>query len=159
MREQYEQLEIDTRQELEKAIAELAEDTVKTVETMVTNCGEAPSAVRNRHEAYGIAAERLAKIRKAVKSIETDTTALLGTLPDPNLPAIESVSSICNSSLGAAAVLIEAAAAMRRTLKDLYNAETFRRDDSTPMEEWANAANFQEATPAEDGENNETEDK
>lgn len=68
MREEYEQLELDTRRQLDKAIAQLTEDTVKTAGEMITACGEAPTAVRNRHEAFGIAAERLAKIKKAVKA-------------------------------------------------------------------------------------------
>ena len=70
MREEYEQLELDTRRQLDKAIAQLTEDTVKTAGEMITACGEAPTAVRNRHEAFGIAAERLAKIKKAVKAID-----------------------------------------------------------------------------------------
>ena len=56
MREEYEQLELDTRRQLDKAIAQLTEDTVKTAGEMITACGEAPTAVRNRHEAFGIAA-------------------------------------------------------------------------------------------------------
>ncbi|MCB6499531.1 hypothetical protein LI148_03385 [Colidextribacter sp. 210702-DFI.3.9] len=157
MREEYEQLELDTRRQLDKAIAQLTEDTVKTAGEMITACGEAPTAVRNRHEAFGIAAERLAKIKKAVKAIDGDTSILLGTLPDANYPAIEAVSSICNSTLEAAATMIEAAAEMRRTLRDLYEAEnTARSEEVTPMEEWASAAQFQDADPTD---NTETEDE
>ena len=100
MREEYEQLELDTRRQLDKAIAQLTEDTVKTAGEMITACGEAPTAVRNRHEAFGIAAERLAKIKKAVKAIDGDTSILLGTLPDANYPAIEAVSSVCKQHPG-----------------------------------------------------------
>ena len=150
MREEYEQLELDTRRQLDKAIAQLTEDTVKTAGEMIT-------AVRNRHEAFGIAAERLAKIKKAVKAIDGDTSILLGTLPDANYPAIEAVSSICNSTLEAAATMIEAAAEMRRTLRDLYEAEnSARSEEVTPMEEWASAAQFQDADPTD---NDETEDE
>ena len=150
MREEYEQLELDTRRQLDKAIAQLTEDTVKTAGEMIT-------AVRNRHEAFGIAAERLAKIKKAVKAIDGDTSILLGTLPDANYPAIEAVSSICNSTLEAAATMIEAAAEMRRTLRDLYEAENAARSEEvTPMEEWASAAQFQDADPTD---NTETEDE
>lgn len=42
MREEYEQLELDTRRQLDKAIAQLTEDTVKTAGEMITACGEAP---------------------------------------------------------------------------------------------------------------------
>ena len=82
---------------------------------------------------------------------------LLGPLPDANYPAIEAVSSICNSTLEAAATMIEAAAEMRRTLRDLYEAEnSARSEEVTPMEEWASAAQFQDADPTD---NTETEDE
>lgn len=97
------------------------------------------------------------KSKKAVKAIDGDTSILLGTLPDANYPAIEAVSSICNSTLEAAATMIEAAAEMRRTLRDLYEAEnTARSEEVTPMEEWASAAQFQDADPTD---NTETEDE
>ena len=35
MREEYEQLELDTRRQLDKAIAQLTEDTVKTAGEMI----------------------------------------------------------------------------------------------------------------------------
>ena len=160
MREEYEQLELDTRKQLDIAIQRVAEDAVKTVGELTLRCGEAPTAVRNRHEAYGIAAEQLTKINKAVKAIQGDTSVLLGTLPDPNYPAIEAVSSICNSALEAAAQLIKATAEMQRTLRNLYTAENSAKEDPnpTPMEQWADAARFQEAEPAESGEDDETEE-
>lgn len=159
MREEYEQMELDTRKQLDKAICKVTEDAVKTAGEMITACGEAPSTVRNRHEAYGIAAEQLAKINKAVKAVQGDTQTLLGTLPDPNYPAIEAVSSICNSTLTAAVTLVKATAEMQRTLQNLYTAENSPNHDPTPMEEWTEAAQFQDAEPAEaDGDNNETEE-
>ena len=111
----------------------------------------APPYVRNRHEAYGIAAEQLAKITGAVKSIKDDTGALLGTLADPNFNAIDATSSIVNSTVHAAYVLLVAAAEMRRTLDNLYTVENTGRDETTPLEELAEAA-FQEAEPADAGE-------
>lgn len=148
MNENYEQMELDTRRNLDIALENLTSDTVHTAEQMIMRCGEAPTPVRNRHEAYGIAAERFAKIRKAVKSIDTDTASLLGTLPDPNFSAVEAVSSICNSTLAATAVLIEATAEMRRTLRDLYSAESSAQDETAPMDEWMESAQFQDAGPA-----------
>lgn len=53
--------------------------------------------------------------------------------------------------------MIEAAAEMRRTLRDLYEAENCRPErGSDPMEEWASAAQFQDADPTD---NTETEDE
>lgn len=156
-KEEYEQMELDTRKQLDVAIQGLTEDAVGIAGEMILSCGEAPAAVRNRHEAFGIAMERMTKIKMAVKAINGDTVTLLSTLPDPNYPAIEAVSSICNSTLTAASIMIEAAAEMRRTLRDLYEAENnSRNQDTTPMEQWVDASTFQEAEATE---NNETEDE
>lgn len=105
MREEYEQMEFDTRSDLKRGVAGLTGETISMVQTMITNCGEAPAAVRNRHEAYGIAAEHLASITAIVKSIKNDCGTLLGTLADPNYPAVEATSSIVNSTTEAAAVM------------------------------------------------------
>lgn len=151
MMEDYEQMELDTRKELTKAVDGLAAEAVGTVRCMVRNCNEAPAAVRNRHEAYGIASEHYAKIAAATKTIKNDLGTLLGTLADPNAPAIEAAASIRNSVNAAVSILLLAAAEMDRTLDNLYTAE---RTDSTtthltPMEEYAAA--FEDADP-EDGE-------
>lgn len=86
MREEYEQMEFDTRSDLKRGVAGLTGETISMVQTMITNCGEAPAAVRNRHEAYGIAAEHLASITAIVKSIKNDCGTLLGYPRGPELP-------------------------------------------------------------------------
>ena len=149
MREEYEQIELDTRKQLDKAIIRVAEDAIKDAGDMIRECGEAPADVRNRHEAYGIAAEHLAHINKTVKAIQSDTVTLLGTLSDTNYPAIEAVSSICNSALTATATLIKATAEMQRTLRNLYAADNTTNSEPTPMDELAEAAMFQNAEPAD----------
>ena len=159
MSEPYEQMELDTRPKLQVAIEDLSAKAVSdageliqehyrqvAVENMV-----APPLVRNRHEAYGIAAEQLAKISGAVKSIKDDTASLLGTLSDPNLPALDATSSICNSTLVAATIIIHAAARMQRTLRDLYTAER-TEPEHTPMDDLASESEFEEAAPADAGE-------
>ena len=152
MRPEYEQMELDTRKALDIAIYKVAEDAGATAREMVEASQVAPSMVRNRHEAYGIAAEQYARIAKAVSSIKGDTATLLGTLADPNFPAVEATSSIVNSTTAAATVLIWAAAEMRRTLDHLYMAEMEGSDQPTPLEELAGAPNFQEAEAVDDGE-------
>lgn len=148
-REEYEQMQLDTRKELTKAVGSLTAETIGTVQTMIANCYEAPSAVRNRHEAYGIAAEHLAKVTGCVKSIKDDVATLLGTLPDPNYPAVEATSSIVNSTTAAAAALLVAAAEMKRTLDNLYQAENFS-DGPTPLEQYATGTGeFEEAEPTQ----------
>lgn len=147
MRPEYEQMELDTRKALDIAIYKVAEDAVATAREMVEASQVAPSMVRNRHEAYGIAAEQYSRIAKAVSAIKADTATLLGTLADPNFPAIEATSSIANSTM-------EAAAEMKRTLANLYIAET-KEPGPTPLEilaEEGGGDGFEEAEPAEAGE-------
>lgn len=161
MREEYEQLELDTRKQLDKAMEVVATDAVKIAgelidrhhKTVAMERQIAPPFVRNRHEAYGIAAEQLARINGAVKAIKDDTGTLLGTLADPNFPAIEATSSIYNSTLSAAAIIVKAAAEMKRTLENLYIAETTVPEE-TPLERLAASGEFQDADPvdAEDAE-------
>lgn len=159
MKPEYEQLELDTRPTLLKAITAVTTDAVETAHEMTVRHNVAaaeegqhvPGPVRNRHEAYGIAAEQMGKINSAVKAISDDTKKLLGILSDPNRTAVEAVSDIHNSTLAAAVVLVTAAATMERTMQDLYTAETY--DPSpTPMELLAEGGDaFQEAESLEDG--------
>lgn len=159
MSDKYEQMELDTRPLLQTAIEDLTESAITNTSQLIKEHHRqvaqetmtAPPYVRNRHEAYGIAAEQLAKITSAVKAIKDDTGSLLGTLADPNFNAIDATSSIVNSTVKAAYVLLVAAAEMRRTLDNLYTAENSGRDETTPLEELAEAA-FQEAEPADTGE-------
>lgn len=159
MSEPYEQMELDTRPKLQIAIEELSAQAVSDAGQLIQehyrqaalDSMVAPPFVRNRHEAYGIAAEQLAKISGAVKSIKDDTASLLGTLSDPNLPALDATSSICNSTLEAATIIIHAAARMQRTLRDLYTAER-TEPEHTPMDDLATGGEFEEAAPADAGE-------
>lgn len=154
MREEYEQLELDTRKELDRAIERVTADAVRNAEEMVRIHTERSlgtldlGTVHNRHEAYGIAAEQMGRISKAIKSIKDDTTTLLGTLGDPNYPAIEATSSIVNSTMEAAAILIKAAATMKQALAALYDAENNAAQEPTPMEALA-SGEFAEAESIE----------
>ena len=159
MSEPYEQMELDTRPKLQVAIEDLSANAVSNAGQLIQehyrqaglDSMTAPPFVRNRHEAYGIAAEQLAKISGAVKSIKDDTASLLGTLSDPNLPALDATSSICNSTLEAATIIIYAAARMQRTLRDLYTAER-TEPEHTPRDDLASESEFEEAAPADAGE-------
>lgn len=164
MSDNYEQMELDTRPKLQTAIEQLTTVTVMEAERLfkehhrqvALETMTAPPYVRNRHEAYGIAAEHLAKITSAVKSIKDDTGTLLGTLADPNYPAVEATSSICNSTTAAAYTILVAAAEMRRTLDNLYTAENTGKDDPTPLDKLAEGE-FQEAESVDPGEAGENE--
>lgn len=156
MSQEYEQMELDTRPKLIAALQDLTAESIGKALGMIRESrrqvaeesGTTPATVRNRHEAYGIAAEQYTKISKAVNAIKGDVAALLATLPDPNHRAVEATSDIVNSTTEAATVLLHAAAEMRRTLDDLYTAET-AEPGPTPMEELAAGAEFQDANPVD----------
>lgn len=159
MKPEYEQMELDTRPALTRAIVAVTNDTVKTVgemiqqnyELMVANGSLAPGFVRNRHEAYGVAAEQMVKISDAVKVIKKDIDGLLGTLAEPNKSAVEATSDIYNSALTGAVVLVQAAAEMKRTMEQLYVSES-TEPRKTPLEELA-SGDFEEAEALDTADN------
>lgn len=152
-KEDFEQMALDTRPELDRAIGAVTADAIYTATGMLERHYEIAAEregssytgpVRNRHEAYGIAAEQHSKIVKSVNTIKAGVITLLCTLSDPNYNAIDATSSIVNSITDATGVLIRAAAEMNRTLDDLYMAETYS-EQKTPMEALADGDGFQEA--------------
>ena len=152
-REDYEQMVLDTRPDLELAIEAVAGDAITTAlallerhyEIAAERGGSYTGPVRNRQEAYGIAAEQHSRIMKSVNTNKGGVSTLLGTLADPNYNAIDATSSIVNSITDATGVLIRAAAEMKRTLDDLYTAEMNASPGKTPMEALADGDGFQEA--------------
>lgn len=89
-----------------------------------------PSDVRNRHEAYGIAAENFCQVEASIKKIRGDMTKLLSTLGDVNLPALEAVGALLNSTTLAAMDVITMAAEMKKAMTDLYAVE---QSEPTPL--------------------------
>ena len=153
-KEDFEQMALDTRPELDRAIGTVTADAISTATGMLERHYEIAAEregssytgpVRNRHEAYGIAAEQHSRILKSVNTIKAGVITLLGTLSDPNYNAIDATSSIVNSITDATGVLIRAAAEMKRTLDDLYTAEMNASPGKTPMEALADGDGFQEA--------------
>ncbi len=167
MTERYEQMELDTRSDFQRAIAELASDAVdeahKLVKVSVESSSEAimPNLVRNRYEAYGIAAEQMIRVNLATKMVKKDVDGLLETLTDPNRSAVEATSSIYNSATAAAGILIQAAAIIKRTMDNLYIEESALGSRPTPIEEYLDSQDFQEAEPvdAESADENEMEEE
>ena len=162
MKTEYEQMEIDTRNDLEKALADLTVESVDDALTLIQkNCDTSndnlmPQTIRNRYEAYGVAAEQTAGIDAAVKTIRKDVQGLLDTLPDPNRSAVEATGSIFNSIVAAAGKLIQAAAIMMRTMNHLYTVEA---DRPTPLDDWAaSEQDYQEAEPLNADESDNEED-
>lgn len=149
MKNEYEQLEIDTRNDLERALSEITTEVIADALDLIDkNCATSsdnlmPKTIRNKHEAYGVAAEQTVNIDVATKLIKKDVQELLGILHDPNHSAIETTGSICNSMAIAAERLIQAAAIMKRTMNHLYAIEA---DRPTPLDEYmAENEEFEEA--------------
>lgn len=90
----YQQTEMDLRtnlqQDVDCRVASVIDDTYDMLKDYN------PPAVRNRHEAYGIAADNFTRISAKIKSIRNDMDTLLSTLANPNYPAVEAVSSLHN---------------------------------------------------------------
>lgn len=141
-------MELDTQLEViikEKALA--VTDQVR--EEALTNMIH----VRNRHEAYGIAAENLVAVTSTVKVIKNDVSTLLETLPDPNRPAVEATSAIRNSAEALVIAAIKMASIMERVLRDLYDAEeSGHSTDDFPILDTTDPDGFEEAEPSEDNE-------
>ena len=83
------------------------------------------------------------------------------TLTDPNRSAVEATSSIYNSATAAAGILIQAAAIIKRTMDNLYIEESALGSRPTPIEEYLDSQDFQEAEPvdAESADENEMEEE
>lgn len=148
------QTEMDTRTNIETKIDDAVGNAIDYVFKAMDTAGVGINPVRNRHEAYGIAAEHLTAINGSCKRIKGDMDKLLQTLPDPNYPALEATSAIVNSMTAGAAILVKAAAVMKKTLNDLYEEEYYDTDeDVLPLEQAADGG-FDEAENIEDeGEN------
>lgn len=165
MTERYEQMELDTRSDFQRAMEELAAEAVdeahKLVKVSCESSSESimPGAVRNRYEAYGIAAEQMIRVSLATKMVKKDVDGLLETLTAPNRSAVEATSSIYNSATAAAGTLMQMAAIIKRTMENLYLGESAFTPTPTPLEEYMDSQDqdFQEAEPTEN--ENEMEDE
>lgn len=147
MSQEYEQMELDTRSDVQAAIEDKCQSTIKAAMAMITGSKNPPASVRNRHEAYGIAAEHLANIAGMVKVAKNSAGTLLSTLSDPNLPAVEAASALATAFDKLVTAASIGAAEMRRAASDLYTADVEGTEYPTPMEELAGA--FEDAESRE----------
>lgn len=90
----YQQTEMDLRTNLQQDVDCRVASAIDDTYDMLKDYN--PPAVRNRHEAYGIAADNFTRISAKVKSVRNDMDTLLSTLANPNYPAVEAVSSLHN---------------------------------------------------------------
>lgn len=146
----YEQMEMDMTLKADLDIKENVLTAIHFTKNKIVGGDTPPAKVCNRHEAFGIAAENFSALQGGVKAIKDNMGTLLKTLPDPNFPALEAVSALCNSTADAAIQAVRMAAEMQRTLNDLYIVEQLN-SEATPMDELVASADddFAEAEPTE----------
>ena len=146
-----EQLQLDTRSEMAMQVDNEASVAIDSVTELIKAYGYRKAPVRNRHEAYGVAAEHYSAIAGTTKMIKHDLEDLLGTLSQPSLNAVEAISAIGNSVRKAVIVTLYAAAEMRLTLEGLFDAENhdseYSGDSTQPgLDSFLEAGSFEENT-------------
>lgn len=119
MANEYEQLQLDTREELEKAVFDLTINTIVEIKHMIAECGSTRNPVRTRHEAYGVAAQHQDKIHSHNKSIKRKMEGLLATLEYPAYDAALKADVVAQAMVKMAQDSLMAAAEVGRTAKDL----------------------------------------
>lgn len=83
MENEYEQMTLGTRTDLEKEVANLTWKTIRQVEEMLNLCAQPRTVSRERHTAYGVAAQHVARINGRNKIVRKTLDGLLITLEDP----------------------------------------------------------------------------
>lgn len=119
MEEKYEQLQLDTRNDLEKAVSDLTMETIGEIRKMMAACKGTRNSVRTRHEAYGVAAQHQAKISGHTKRMKSRMDGLLATLEDPSYDAVLKADMVADEMTQMAMTTLLAAAEVRRTVRDL----------------------------------------
>ena len=149
-KKQYTQLTANPNGELAREIQEITRDAITKAMEAITSSEPEPSAIHNRHEAYGVAAEHYSKIMAVTKSIGKDLDGLLGTLPRPEYSAVDAMSSVVNGVMVLANAAIEAAAQFERTLSDLYEVEEQSHEELAEYEQAVFDDDFNEAPANEE---------
>lgn len=151
MEKDYEQMEIDLTLENDRSLKDNVQNVAKFALGQIMRY-DSPSAVRNRHEGYGIAAEYYVYLRRNVKTIEADMKSMLALLPNDEGNFINICGSLYNSAVEIAVSAIKLAAQSQRILENLYDSETW-----TPMEEYLDkpagedGSSFEDAGPSGEG--------
>lgn len=114
MGNEQEQMELDTREELEKAVDQVTVEAIDRIDDMV--CWR---QIRTRFEAYGVAARHQAKINSRNKSIKKKMEGLLNTLEDVDYDATLSADAVAYEMVKMARDCLLAAAEVKSAAKDL----------------------------------------
>lgn len=114
MGNEHEQMELDTREELEKAVDQVTVEAIARIEDMVCR-----RKIRTRFEAYGVAAQHQAKINSRNKTIKKKMEGLLCTLEDVDYDAAHSADTVAYEMVKMARDCLLAAAEVKSAAKDL----------------------------------------
>ena len=142
MSKDYNQVEMDLTLQKDRDLKENVQLMVRfALQQIMTE--DMPDPVKNRHEGYGIAADKYSALGGSIKSIQDDMKVYLRLLADEGNSTLNTVGSLYNSAVEAAVKSIRLAAETQRILNDLYYGEK-----STPIEDYIAETETKEA---EDG--------
>ena len=129
--QKYEQMELDITLDPERS----TKDNLQEVANFVLGKNiqeEHPENVRNKHEGYGIAAERFSALLRQEKAVATEMKSMLSLLSNDEADFINICGSLYNAAIDVATAAVNLAAQSRRIMEDLYGAEPM-----SPLEEYA----------------------
>lgn len=130
MSKNYEQLEIDTTLEIDRNLKDNVQTVIRFALSQMME-EDHPEKIRNRHEGYGIVAEKYSSLNLAKKIADADMKAMLSLLPNGEGDILNVSGSLFNSAAEIAVAAIKLAAQCQRILNDLYYGE-----EKTPIEKY-----------------------
>lgn len=130
MSKDYDQVEMDLTLQRDRDLKENVQLMVRFALQQILD-EDFPDPVKNRHEGYGIAADKYSALGGSMKSIQDDMKTYLKLLADEGNSTLNTVGSLYNSAVEAAVKSIRLAAETQRILNDLYYGE-----QKTPLEEY-----------------------
>jgi hypothetical protein len=143
----YEQMEMDLRLQPERDLDENIGVLMSFAHQQLMS--EMPDgAVKNRHEGYGILAEKFVAVGAAMKAIQDGMKSYLRILPVDDYKAVDAVSSIDNSLTDLVTATVKMAAEAKRINDDLFRHAS---ETKTPLEDYMDSQGdgFEEAEDEE----------
>ena len=128
----YEQMELDLRLQPERDLDENIGVLMSFAHQQLMS--EIPDGtVKNRHEGYGILAEKFVAVGAAMKAIQDGMKSYLRILPIDDYKAVDAVSSIDNSLTDLVTATVKMAAEAKRISDDLFRHAS---ETKTPLEDY-----------------------
>lgn len=159
MAETFEQMYMDLRLQWERTLRDNVTTVIKFAyeqrKIEKEEAGDPMPPVNNKHEGYGIAAEAYSRILADMKMMKKGMDDYVGELGSQGSDATNDAASLYATAMNLAIDAIGMAADMTRILNDLYYQDNRA---ATPIEEWNEALEAEEADSYEEAEGNEAED-